>query len=86
MDFVAILKILSAKPVVVCLALLSALFTALPTLFFKNTSGHLGSRDEEDSPKIGTSLTWLKLANKFGYFLMGVSVFLFIVAGFIVDL
>ena len=86
MDIVETLKFLSDKPVVVGLAILGAGFTLLPYLRPKNKGSEQKSARErevifpEDFPK------WSKIVNKFGYGLMGTSVFLFIVAGFVVDL
>lgn len=86
MDPIELLKLLSAKPVVVGIAVIGALFTCLPHVFSRKGlegekfSGNARDAQNDDKPP------WVQLVNKFGYGLMGVSVFLFIVAGFVVDL
>ncbi len=86
MDLVEILKLLSAKPVVVGIAVIGALFTCLPHVFFmKDLDGEKAFGDASGE-KTDHKPSWVQLVNKFGYGLMGVSVFLFIVAGFVVDL
>ena len=86
MDPIEVLKLISAKPIVVGFAVVGALFTCLPYAFSKAAlDEEKFSRDGHDAPT-GNTPPWVKLVNKFGYGLMGVSVFLFIVAGFVVDL
>ena len=80
------LKLLSGKPIVVGLALIGAIFTILPNLFSRKPTVENFKINDEDGSEGGKKLSWQKLANKIGYWLMGLSVFLFIVAGFIVDL
>ena len=80
------LKLLSGKPIVVGLALIGAIFTILPNLFSRKPTVENLKIDDEVASEGGKKLSWQKLANKIGYWLMGLSVFLFIVAGFIVDL
>tara|TARA_B100001057_G_scaffold87664_1_gene83594 strand:+ start:4938 stop:5198 length:261 start_codon:yes stop_codon:yes gene_type:complete len=86
LDALEILKSLSDKPIVVGLALIGAIFTILPNLLSKKPTSENVSIDDNSSIDGGKKLAWEKLANKIGYWLMGLSVFLFIVAGFIVDL
>jgi len=81
-----VLKLLSGKPIVVGLALIGAIFTILPNLFSRKPTVEILKINDEDGSEGGKKLSWQKLANKIGYWLMGLSVFLFIVAGFIVDL
>ena len=80
------LKLLSGKPIVVGLAIIGAIFTLLPHLFSRKPTVENFKIDDEDGSEGGKKLSWQKLVNKIGYWLMGLSVFLFIVAGFIVDL
>ena len=80
------LKLLSGKPIVVGLALIGAIFTLLPNLFSRKPNVENLKINDEDASEGDEKLSWQKLANKIGYWLMGLSVFLFIVAGFIVDL
>lgn len=95
MDPIEVLKLLSAKPIVVGIAVIGALFTCLPYVFSNTCLPYVFSKkalDEEkfsgdgDDAQTGNTPPWVKLINKFGYGLMGISVFLFIVAGFVVDL
>ncbi len=86
LDALEILKLLSGKPIVVGLALIGAIFTILPNLFSRKPTGENFTIDNDSESRDGTRPSWEKLANKIGYWLMGLSVFLFIVAGFIVDL
>ena len=86
MDALEILKLLSGKPIVVGLALIGAIFTILPNLFSRKPTVEDLTIDDDSGNRDGTRSTWEKLANKIGYWVMGLSVFLFIVAGFIVDL
>ena len=86
MDPIEVLKLLSAKPIVVGFSVVGALFTCLPYAFSKTAlDEEKFSRDGHEA-QTGNTHQWVKLVNKFGYGLMGVSVFLFIVAGFVVDL
>ena len=80
------LKLLSGKPIVVGLALIGAIFTILPNLISRKPTVENLKINDEDGSEGGKKLLWQELANKIGYWLMGLSVFLFIVAGFIVDL
>jgi hypothetical protein len=66
--------------------LIGALFTCLPYVFSKKPlDEEKFSGDGDDAQNLNTP-PWVELINKIGYGLMGVSVFLFIVAGFVVDL
>ena len=89
MDPLEILKLLSSKPIVVGLAIIGAVFTILPNLFSRKPTVENLTIDDDSGNRDGMRSTWEKwekLANKIGYWFMGLSVFLFIVAGFIVDL
>ena len=86
MDIVETLKLVSDKPVVVGLAVLGAFFTMLPHLFLKNAVDERKLARECEDTHTKDHPAWIKIVNKFGYGLMGLSVFLFIVAGFVVDL
>ena len=86
LDLIELIKLLSAKPVVVSIAFVGALFTCLPFVFFKEALNKGKSSDDGDGGQTDGKPPWMQLINKFGYGLMGVSVFLFIVAGFVVDL
>ena len=86
LDPLEILKLLSSKPIVVGLAITGAIFTILPNLFSRKPTVENFTIDDDSGNRDGTRPTWEKLANKIGYWVMGLSVFLFIVAGFIVDL
>ena len=86
LDPLEILKLLSGKPMVVGIALIGAIFTILPHLFSRKPTVENFTIDDDSGSRNGTRSSWEKLANKIGYCLMGLSVFLFIVAGFIVDL
>jgi hypothetical protein len=99
------LFLISAKPVVVTLAIIGAIlatFSAAIEKFFtdKNTNRDTGSanrhpvsplssdsqnttnKNEQPRPRASIG-SWL---NRLGYGIMGISVVLFIIAGFIVDL
>jgi hypothetical protein len=86
LDPIEVLKLLSAKPIVVGIAVVGALFTCLPYVFSKTASDEENFSGDGHDAQTGNTPPWVKLVNKFGYGLMGISVFLFIVAGFVVDL
>ena len=86
LDPLEILKLLSSKPIVVGLAITGAVFTILSNLFSRKPTVENLTIDDDSGNRDGARSTWEKLANKIGYWVMGLSVFLFIVAGFIVDL
>ena len=86
MDPIELLKLLSAKPVVVGLAVIGALFTCLPYLFSRKASNEEKFLGDGVDTQADQKPSWVQVVNKIGYGLMGVSVFLFIVAGFVVDL
>ena len=86
MDALEILKLLSGKPIVVGLAVIGAVFTILPNLLSRKPTVENFTIDDDSGGKGGKKPSWEKLANKIGYWLMGLSIFMFIVAGFIVDL
>ena len=86
MEFIEFLKLLSAKPLVVGIAIVGALFTCLPFVFSKKALDKEKFLDNGNNAQFGSTPPWVKLVYKFGYILMGISVFLFIVAGFVVDL
>ena len=86
LDPLEILKLLSSKPIVVGFAITGAIFTILPNLLSRKPTVENFTIDDDSGSRDGTRSTWEKLANKIGYWVMGLSVFLFIVAGFIVDL
>ena len=86
MDPIEVLKSLSAKPIVVGIAVIGALFTCLPYVISKKALDEEKFSGDGDDAQTGNTPPWVKLINKFGYGLMGISVFLFIVAGFVVDL
>ena len=99
------LFLISAKPVVVTLAIIGAIlatFSAAIEKFFtdKNTKRDTGSADRHPASALSSNSqnttnkneqarprasigSWL---NRLGYGIMGISVVLFIIAGFIVDL
>ena len=86
MDALEILRLLSGKSIVVLLAVVGAFFTILPNLLSTKSTADNSTVDDDTGNRGGGENSWKKLANKIGYSLMGLSVFLFIVAGFIVDL
>ena len=86
MDALEILRLLSGKSIVVWLAVVGAFFTILPNLLSSKSTADNSTVDDDTGNRGGGENSWEKLANKIGYSLMGLSVFLFIVAGFIVDL
>ena len=86
MDALEILRLLSGKSIVVWLAVVGAFFTILPNLLSGKSTADNSTVDDDTGNRGGGENSWKKLANRIGYSLMGLSVFLFIVAGFIVDL
>ena len=86
MEALEILRLLSGKSIVVWLAVVGAFFTILPNLLSSKSTADNSKVDDETCNWSGGEDSWKKLANKIGYSLMGLSIFLFIVAGFIVDL
>ena len=86
MDALEILRLLSGKSIVVWLAVVGAFFTILPNLLSRKPNADNFTLDDDTGNGGDGENSWRKLANKIGYSLMGLSVFLFIVAGFIVDL
>ncbi len=86
MDVLEILRLLSGKSIVVWLAVVGAFFTILPNFLSGKSTDDKSTVDHDPGNTGGGQSSWKNLANKIGYSLMGLSVFLFIVAGFIVDL